>query len=108
MNVLAETLTSSTRADPAAEMAMIMCSLHNPLLTTHVTASSTSSDFRQITETLDLRCQDVEWFARAATLKIILQVSAQLHNPMICLPDLLSHACMASILLNCRQHLSFA
>ncbi len=75
MNLLAETLTNSNRADPTAEMAMIMRSLHNPLLTTIVTASCTSSEFRQITEDLDLRCQDVEWFARAATLKIILQVS---------------------------------
>ena len=75
MNLLAETLTNSNRTDPAAEMAMIMRNLHNPLLTTIVTASCTSSKFRQITEDIDLRCQDVEWFARAATLKIILQVN---------------------------------
>jgi len=76
MNLLAEALTKSNRADPAAEMARIMRSVHNPLLTTIVTASCTSSEFRKIAERLDLRCQDVEWFARAATLKIILQVSA--------------------------------
>ncbi|KAL0019663.1 hypothetical protein WJX77_012152 [Trebouxia sp. C0004] len=64
----------TSAADPAAELIYILKSFHIPLLLQFLTAQSTLPAFRKKTEALGIQCQDIEWFSRAAMLKITLQM----------------------------------
>jgi len=68
------TRAADPAADPAAELISILNSFHIPLFGQFVSAQSALPAFREKTEALGMQCQDIEWFSRAAMLKITLQV----------------------------------
>ena len=77
MSSLGAVLAKPSSSDPSDEFERIMRDEHVPLFTSFLAATRNSPIFACITELLQLRCQDVEWFSRAASLKIILQVCTQ-------------------------------
>lgn len=65
--------SSSKKPDLGALLAQLMTRVHFPLYTTFLVAMHSVTDFTTVAHTLGLRYQDIEWFSRAAMLKVILQ-----------------------------------
>ena len=66
--------SSSKKPDLGALLAQLMTRVHFPLYTTFLVAMHSVTDFTTVAHTLGLRYQDIEWFSRAAMLKVTLQV----------------------------------
>ncbi len=62
------------KPDPGAFLARLVTQVHFPLYTTFLVAMQSETDFTALAHSLGLRYQDIEWFSRAAMLKVILQV----------------------------------
>ncbi len=77
--------SSSKKPDPGAFLAHLVTRVHFPLYTTFLVAMHGVTDFTSLAHRLGLRFQDIEWFSRAAMLKVILQVCLnQLYTRTIC------------------------
>lgn len=68
------TRAADPAADPGAELIYILNHFHIPLFGHFLNAQMALPAFRDKTEALGIQCQDIEWFLRAAMLKITLQV----------------------------------
>ncbi len=68
------TTAADPASDPGAQLIYILNSFHIPLFFQFVYAQSALPAVRDKTEALGIQCQDIEWFSRAAMLKITLQV----------------------------------
>ncbi|KAA6424226.1 MAG: hypothetical protein FRX49_06185 [Trebouxia sp. A1-2] len=67
------TTAADPAADPGAELIYMLNNFHIPSFGQFLNAQSTMPAFRDMTEALGIQCQDIEWFSRAAMLKITLQ-----------------------------------